>query len=1065
MLLRNAADWLGWPKPSLILDPRGEGAAVCASLVKQKIGEPLKREFSGLVVETGILTPDPNGQDTTAPLAVVCQFPTGAPDEALKEAHRRAWNFSRMALLITLEPHRLIAWSCLQDPGQDEDLQRVCELTDSDAKAEVSPDQKSIRELLHWVSLITGHIQKQLPQHFPADGRADKLLLKNLRHVRQNLIEDGLSRDFCHDLLARIIFTQFLFHRKDSSGNPFFSKTLLSKRCEGSLKEDHSDLQSILRDKDETYSLFRWLDDRFNGDLFPGKADQSDDEREIAWQAERNAVQPEHLDLLADLVSGTMDTTDRQLLLWPSYSFDTIPLEFISSVYEEFLNEDRDANKAYYTPPQLVDYVLDAVLPWNGDEWDLRILDPACGSGIFLVKAFQRLIHRWRRQHGRAPLVRDLKPLLAENVFGVDINSDAVRVASFSLYLAMADAIEPKHYVTREKVFPRLRGTRLIEADFFDETTNGTRTTDDAGTFDLVVGNAPWGDNSIKSTSDVITMDVPASGRRKAKTVELTKAEHWAQTNEWPVANHDIGPLFVSKGLQLVNDSGRVAMVQPAPPWLYQRANPAKELRKRLFETFTVDEVTNLSALRREMFSDVIGPSCVLVVGREQAALDTPFYYFTPKPLRTADGAADFRIEPQDVKRVSHDEAANDPFVWSVLALGGRRDFQLIRRLLRHGNLKKLKAEGKVLTRGGVVPGDKKKKLPDLQDKPYFDASQFPAEVFLELDAASVADWGDPRVHSLHGIGGYEEFKNPQLLIKQSFVSKLGRFRAALVRSNDPEWGVICKETYLSVRDNTPSGKHIRAACLAFNSRLATYFLFLVSSRLGHFITEVPTKELVLVPLPNSCPDLKSLSSFEEIDECIRDALSLTKADWTIIEDFLEVTLPDVLRKKPGPGRKPTKRQVKKGSGDPELSSFAKTLIRVLKSTFGRDKSVSATIYQEPTETSALPVRMLTIHLDWADRASLTIEPIEADGLLDKLASFHRDVLSKKVRAARADGLGFQRVAFFFHSHRTQQGRVHNLTIIKPDEYRYWTRSQAMRDADELASAILQAAQGVKEAR
>jgi hypothetical protein len=181
----------------------------------------------------------------------------------------------------------------------------------------------------------------------------------------------GLSRDYCHDLLARIIFTQFLFHRRDSDGNAFFSPSLLERLHGDVLREKHENLGSILRDKDETYSLFRWLDGRFNGDLFPGKADSTDEERESAWQAERNAVRPEHLGLLADLVSGTISTKDRQLQLWPRYSFDVIPLEFISSVYEEFLNEDKYKNKAFYTPAHLVDYVLDAVLPWEGDDWNL----------------------------------------------------------------------------------------------------------------------------------------------------------------------------------------------------------------------------------------------------------------------------------------------------------------------------------------------------------------------------------------------------------------------------------------------------------------------------------------------------------------------------------------------------------------------------------------------------------------------------------------------------------------------------------------------------------------------
>ena len=449
----------------------------------------------------------------------------------------------------------------------------------------------------------------------------------------------------------------------------------------------------------------------------------------------------------------------------------------------------------------------------------------------------------------------------------MDINPNAVRVACFSLYLAMADAIDPKHYVTREKVFPRLRGKRLIAKDFFDETTEGFRTAEDAGTFDLVIGNAPWGDGSAKETSDVATDEPPASWRRKKKVAAKTKAETWARLHDWRIANHDIGPLFVAKGLQLVNESGRVAMVQPAPPWLYHRAKPALALRKKLFGSFTVDEVTNLSALRRELFTDVIGPSCVLVAGRGEPDPQTSLFYFTPKPLRSSAQGAEFRIEPQDVSRVSHDEAANDPLVWSVLALGGRRDLHLVRRLLRQPNLAKLKAEGKVLTRMGVIPGDQKKPLPELLNKPYFEEPQFPDGVFLTLDAATVPPWTEPRVHSLHGIANYEEFKNPQLLIKQSFTANLGRFRAALVHSSDPEWGVVCKKTYLSVRDNSADGRHIRAACLVYNSLLATYFLVLTSSRLGHYRTEVLTKELVTVPLPPDCPDISFVASFEEIDE------------------------------------------------------------------------------------------------------------------------------------------------------------------------------------------------------
>jgi hypothetical protein len=649
-----------------------------------------------------------------------------------------------------------------------------------------------------------------------------------------------------------------------------------------------------------------------------------------------------------------------------------------------------------------------------------------------------------------------MKPLLSNSFRGVDINSDAVRVACFSLYLAMADAIDPKHYVTREKVFPRLRGTRLIQADFFNDDLEDKLTDGGTSKFDLVIGNAPWGDRSTKQTSQKIAIDIPASGRRKAQTLEMTRAEKWARDKKWPIPNNDIGPLFVARGVGLLSDIGRLAMLQPAPPWLYQRGKRALKLRKKLFQSYTVDEVTNLSALRHGIFADVIGPSCVLVVGCNKPEPDAELYYFTPKPIRSVDGIARFSIEPQDVNRITHYEAATDPMVWPVLSLGGRRDLCLIRQLCKLPSLAKLKETKAVQTRLGVIPGDRKKELSELKNKPYFEETNFSEDVFLELDSSKIPLWKNPLVHS-RDSADFSAFKKPQLLIKQSFVTKQGRFRAVLVKSDDPEWGVICKQTYLSVRDNNEEKKHLLAACMAYNSFLAAYFLFLTSSRMGHYITEVKSNELLDVPLPNLKNAPSEVNSFEAIDRAVRKALSLTEADNAIIDDILTISLPDALRKAPGPGRKQTKRIVSKKTNEPELSSFSRTFIRVLQQTFGQDMAASATVFQEPTSTSLLPVRVVTIHIGENQEMPIQVKPISAQGLLDNLASFHRDILSKKARSAMGEGIGFQRVAFLFNRSKGQLGTVQNLTIIKPDECRYWTRSQAMRDADDLSAAILQA--------
>lgn len=1048
MLYGDARRWLGWPKAEQVFAPSGASTRVYAEFAQRKIGGALKLQNPDIDIKIGVFAADPDTTDTQIPLAVVCEFARGASDEDLDLAHRLAWNFSRAALLITLEPHRLIAWSCYLNPTLPQAKRQVCKLEAGNLRR-----QREVSELLHWVNLITHRAQRERPRQFPADGRADAMLLKNLRYVRSRLLKAGLREDSCHDLLARVIFTQFLFDRKDSDGNAFFSARVMKRLFdEGVLGRYHENLASVLDNKQDTYALFRWMDERFNGDLFPGKDREEPGPDEGAWRAERTDVRKEHLQLLAELIRGDLDAEGGQLSLWPYYSFDTIPLEFISSVYEEFLHEERYRDKAYYTPPHLVDFVLDAVLPWNSEKWDIRVLDPCCGSGIFLVKAFQRLIYRWRLANKRDPLVSDLRPILASNLVGVDKNPEAVRVACFSLYLAMADAIEPKHYVTKgsTKVFPHLRGTQLLPEDFFNEQTDGLRTNEDANKYDLVIGNAPWGDNSIKPPrrSDESRSQY---SRRVAETP--TPAQLWAKRHEWPVVNNDIGPVFLGKCAALVKVSGRVAMIQTASLLLWRESN-AVSLRRRLFTQFTFQEVTNLSALRRHLFAAAIGAACVLIFRKALPEPDQMLHYFTPK--RSAGLSQGFTVEPQDVNTLSHQEAAEDPIVWPVLALGGQRDLQLIRKLSRLSNLAKLEEAGEVVTRAGVIPGDRKKKLPDsFKSRRYFEAIDFPDDVLLEFDASRVPTWTHPAVDD-RGSTDFEPFKLPQLLIKQSLVAEIGRFRAARIKGGDTEWGVICKETYLTVRDMTPDARHIRAASVAYNSRLASYFLCMTSSRIQRDMTEILCEELLTAPLPPSLPDLSSIRSLADIDRETGRLFSLTAADRILIEDFLHYSLPDTLRKKPGPARLPTRRKEQAGKLEPDLADYTETFIRVVKGTFGSDRNVAATIYTEQ-QVHRLPIRMITVRLDAPDQPTINVEQLQADGLLVKLGEFHAGQFEPHPLVATGDGV-LRRVAYLFHASHPSDNQVMNLTIVKPDECRYWTRSAAMRDADQLAGAIFSAA-------
>ncbi|MFO5494786.1 MAG: class I SAM-dependent DNA methyltransferase, partial [Cuspidothrix sp.] len=672
-LLELAHEKLHWPTPKEILEPSGAGPSVYAHIAKEKLGRTISKLSDGHGVQIGVLAGNSQGDSTETPIALVCDFPGEVSEETLKKTYRLAWSFSRTPSLITTEPNRLRLWTCYEEPPKEDDIIRpVINVSKREIESfnHVSLSDQGAETLrLHWADLVSGQFFQEHSQRFQRKQAADQMLLKNLKSVRKRLQKNELDDDTIHDLLARIIFIQFLFDRQDSEGNPALNTTLLDYLyiTEKLLSARYSHLADILRNHRDTYQFFRWLNGKFNGDLFPGKG-ATEEEREAEWQTEEQKVKQPHLNILADFVSGHVDIETGQLSLWPYYHFDVIPLEFISSIYEEFVSKESGTG-VHYTPEHIVDFVLDGVLPWDSQEWDIKILDPACGSGIFLVKAFQRLIHRWEQGHPKTIQPSDLKYLLENNLFGVDVDAQAVRVASFSLYLTMLDKVEPQYYWENEFRFPRLRERQLIAADFFQEDKEGFRSVQDAGQYDLVLGNAPWGKNTV----------TPA-------------AKSWAG-DVWTITYGNIGPLFLPKAATLTKFGGQIAMMQPALALIFNQVGTAQEFRSRLFSEFKIDEIVNLSALRFGLFKDAISPACIITMSAIPPDGE-PLTYICPKPVMTNEDDYHIVIEPDYINKIYPQEAIANPLVWTALMWGGRRDLSLVRRLNQESSIEKLKSRG-----------------------------------------------------------------------------------------------------------------------------------------------------------------------------------------------------------------------------------------------------------------------------------------------------------------------------------------------------------------------------------
>lgn len=1028
MSFKRVQKLLEWPDARSVFRPPGAGARINVRLAEAKIGQALRLRADGRRVKVGVLTAEPASPTTEAPLAVICEFPNQVSQETLNAAHALAWNFCRGPLLITIEPQTVRAWSCYEPPPDPSALRYESEAEIQDARFDLedgSLSQQAARAL-HWVHLVSGQFFRDRADRFKREQRVDQLLLGNLKFLRNELHKKNLGYDVIHDLLARLIFIQFLFQRKDKNGTAALNGKFLRKLHEaGSLSAAYSDLSGLLADYDDTYSFFRYLNNKFNGDLFPGKG-ATESEREAEWQAEMRQVKPHHLKLLSEFVSGRMQMKRGQWCLWSNYSFDAIPLEFISSIYEVFVNKDESG--VHYTRSHLVDFMLDAALSWDGKDWDKVILDPACGSGIYLVKCFQRLVQRWKNANPRKkPPPSLLRELLENNIFGVDIDPHAVRVASFSLYLALCDEIDPRWYWQKVK-FPRLRDRQVVESDFFLEEEPLFRTQPNIA-YDLITGNAPWGKDSLKKS---------AAARR------------WAKKQKWTTAYNDIGPLFLPKAATMLKPDGVVAMIQPSGGILSNVVGPSRDFRTRFFKEFKIDEIVNLSALRFELFPTAISPACVVTM-RTGPANEEPFAYLCPKPSFSSRDDFRIAIEPHDASLVSQQEAASDNFIWSALMWGGRRDLALIRKLSRWDTVGKLAAQRLVTKRQGAIRGDRKRRENRLIDRRMLETDNFPAGTFLWLDEKKIDRNQDPYIHSRDSTD-WGAFEPPQLILKRSWQMGSGRFQAALNFS--PE-GILCNRNFISIHADKHQRNLLEAACLSYNSNVAVYHQLLSSGRFSSYRPEPNVSDVLTVPLPPLRPGiLDGIRNLADVDRRAYQAFELNDTERILIDDLFQFTLPDFKGGGSSPGRRRTRREFVKGADvclEPELSAYCDTFIRGLQGAFGEHKSICATIYRDDKSTQ-LPVRLVAVHVDWPMREKIRLEQIESDELFDTLKKLNTRYLQAN---GNRGGAQVQRIATVFDYVKVRRRSVPTFYLIKPDQVRYWLRSTALRDSDSVALDIM----------
>ena len=502
------------------------------------------------------------------------------------------WNQGLASLLVVLSGETVRVFSLARIPRSgDEDAVTRCLVEELHAAA----DALALRNLVY--AAESGRYWEEHPAHFRPEERVDRVLLDNLTQSHKLLCAKGLSTDAAQALLVQTMFVAWLEDREIVGGGYF--REVSNARA--------GDFQTLLGsgDVESLEGLFQALRKDFNGDLFFAPCSFDVDDR-------GPRLGPAHLEILARFRSGGEEMQGRsgQYRLW-RYNFKYIPIELISAVHDRFLAErgpDRRTSGAYYTPTFLADTVVshawDRLSPAVRDGG--HFLDPACGSGIFLVRLFQRLCeHRRAGRRGRKIPWDDLLDVLSR-LQGRDVDGGAVRVAVFSLYVALLEEVTPpdvRALMKRGRMLPALHGETLRHEDFFAAGP-------DAAPADVIVGNPPWSSHHGERHSSLEWCKqegLPAPGREQA----------WA---------------FVWKSLRHLREDGVVAFLLPAMGFLHNHAGPAVEARKRLLRQAQVFTVVNFADLRFQLFERAVRPAALVLFGCPPAGgAAYRFDYLTPK--------------------------------------------------------------------------------------------------------------------------------------------------------------------------------------------------------------------------------------------------------------------------------------------------------------------------------------------------------------------------------------------------------------------------------------------------
>ncbi|UYO61132.1 SAM-dependent methyltransferase [Acetobacterium wieringae] len=545
-------------------------------------------------------------------------------ESTFKKVSKQIWN-AQIPIAIFCDSQNVKIYNGTALDMDTYTLEKATELSLSDCSIATDFSYMEITSPLFWA---------KYEKTYSAD-KLNKFLLSNITYLT-NELKNTYKVNFATKLVLRLIFIRFLIDR---------GVDLAYQNFTSDVEQAQGELLNCLRDKNSIYKLFQYLKSKFNGNLF-----------DLGDEISSPELNQDVFDLLTDFLAGTIDMNCGQLSLFSMYDFNIIPVELISNIYEILLGrETRENDNAFYTPNYLVEYILDKTIGGHLKKHSkYTILDPACGSGVFLVDSYRRIVEE--NLQGQMYCEDDdmLKSLLIDNVFGIDINEEAIDVTIFSLYLTVLDYKDPKSLSTF--TLPNLKGTNLFISDFFDEEKLSTLKDI---SFDFIIGNPPWG--NVKT----------------GLHLKYCNDNGYKDKQQ----NNEICRSFIFRAKDFSN-SNTVCCFILHSKLLYNQKQPSKKFRNFLLERTKIHNIVELSSVRKLVFENADAPAVIISFSYSgDDNLGNIIEYISLKPNIFFKLFNIIMIEKNDFKHIQQSTLYKNDWAWKTIVYGFSQDLQLIMKL------------------------------------------------------------------------------------------------------------------------------------------------------------------------------------------------------------------------------------------------------------------------------------------------------------------------------------------------------------------------------------------------